>query len=307
MSSKTYFGVDVCKATLVFYGPSLEGTLPNDALGQRRLLAGLPKKAHLIIEASGGYERELVAKAHAAGVALSVVNPRQVRDFARGVGRRAKSDPIDAQMLARFGAEVMPAADVVPTAAQLALQELVTVRQQLVEQRTVLLQQSAQHGGKLVRSLGRAHLKLLERHIAKLQSAISATLQQEAALYQKTQRLQLINGVGLVTAATCVALCPELGSLSKGQVAALIGVAPYDDDSGPRKGWRHIAGGRARLRCALYMAALTAIRTNKILRRFYQQLRHRNKPPKVALTAVIRKLAILLNHLLKNPLFEPAT
>jgi transposase len=307
MSSKIYFGVDVCKATLVFYGPGLEGALSNDALGQRRLLARLPKDAHLIIEASGGYERELVAKAHAAAVALSVVNPRQVRDFARGVGRRAKNDPIDAQMLARFGAEVTPSAAIAPSAVELSLNELVTVRQQLVEQRTVLLQQSAQHRGKLVRSLDRAHLRLLESQIDKLENAIKSALEQEPALRQRAERLQSADGVGLITAATCVALCPELGSLSKGQVAALVGVAPYDDDSGPRRGWRHIAGGRARLRCALYMAALTAIRTNKILRPFYQQLRKRNKPPKVALTAVIRKLAILLNQLLKDPSFEPAT
>jgi transposase len=306
MSSKIYFGVDVCKETLEFYGASVEGTLPNHALGQRRLLARLPKAAHLIIEASGGYERALVAKAHAAAVAVSVVNPRQVRDFARGVGRRAKSDPIDAQMLARFGAEVTPPADPAPSRAQVALNELVTARQQLVEERTVLLQQGAQHSCKLVCTLDRARLKLLAAQIAKLQLAISNTLQQQEALAQKAQRLQQADGVGLVTAATCVALCPELGRLNKREVAALVGVAPYNDDSGPRKGLRHIAGGRAKVRCALYMAALSAIRKNKTLRDFYQQLRQRNKPPKVALTAVIRKLAILLNQLLKDPSFELA-
>lgn len=301
MSSKTYFGVDVCKASLVFSGGDESGQVANNALGQRRLLASLPAGAHLIIEASGGYEREFVAKAHAAGVALSVVNPRQVRDFARGVGRLAKSDPIDAGMLARFGAEVTPPADAVPTAAQLALQELVSARQQLVEERTVLLQQQPQHRIALVRRLDRARLKLLQTQIAQLEAAINCALQEEAALEQKVTRLQHADGVGFITAATCVALCPELGSLSKRQIAALVGVAPYDDDSGPRKGWRHIAGGRPRLRCALYMAALSAIRINPTLRRFYQQLRQRNKPPKVALIAVVRKLAILLNQSLKNP------
>jgi transposase len=111
----------------------------------------------------------------------------------------------------------------------------------------------------------------------------------------------------MITAVTCVALCPELGLLSRRQTAALVGVAPYDDDSGARKGWRHIAGGRPRLRRALYMAAISAMRSNPILRRFYQQLRLRNKPPKVALVAVIRKLAILLNHLLRNPSFLPTS
>jgi transposase len=306
MSSKIYFGVDVCKDSLQFHGASAQGALANNALGQRRLLARLPKEAHLVCEASGGYERALVSAAHRAGIPLSVVNPRQVRDFARGVGRRAKSDPIDAEMLARFGTEVKPPADPRPSDAQVALAELVTARQQLVEERTVLLQQRAQHSLKLTASLDRARLKLLETQIAKLQAAISTTLQEEQTLAKKAQRLVQADGVGLVTAATCVALCPELGSLNKREIAALVGVAPYNDDSGPRKGLRHIAGGRARVRGALYMAALSAIRKNKPLRRFYQQLRLRNKPPKVALTAVIRKLAILLNHLLKNPSFELA-
>jgi transposase len=303
MYSKIYFGVDVCKDSLQVHGPGAQGVLCNDAAGRRRLLARLPKGAHLVCEASGGYEGALVRAAHRAAIAVSVVNPRQVRDFARGVGRRAKSDPIDAQMLARFGAEVHPPADLRPNDAQIALAQLVTARQQLVEERTVLLQQRPQHSLKLIKSLDRARLKLLEGQIAKLQSAISSTLQQEEALEKKVQRLTQADGVGLVTAATCLALCPELGSLTKRQIAALVGVAPYNHDSGPRKGLRHIAGGRARLRCALYMAALTAIRKNPILRRFYQQLRLRNKPPKVALTAVIRKLAILLNQLLKDPSF----
>jgi transposase len=306
MSSKIYFGVDVCKDSLQFHGPSAQGALPNNALGQRRLLARLPKGAHVVCEASGGYERALVSAAHRAGIALSVVNPRQVRDFARGVGRRAKSDPIDAEMLARFGTEVKPPAHPRPSSAQVALAELVTARQQLVEERTVLLQQRTQHSLKLTRSLDRARLKLLEAQISKLQAAIRTTLQEEEALGKKAQRLLQTDGVGLLTAATCVALCPELGSLNKREIAALVGVAPYNDDSGPRKGLRHIAGGRARLRCALYMAALTAIRKNKTLRLFYQQLRLRNKPPKVALTAVMRKLAILLNQLLKDPSFELA-
>lgn len=280
-----------------------ERQVANNALGQRRLLARLPRGAQLIIEASGGYEQELVRQAPQAGVKLSVVNPRQVRDFARGVGRLAKSDPIDAAMLARFGAAVTPAADPVPTQAQLELQELVSVRQQLIQERTVILQQQPQHRLALVGRLDRARLCFLERQIAQLEAAIGALLQHEEAFKQKLLRLQQAKGVGFITAATCVALCPELGTLNKRQIAALVGVAPYDDDSGSRKGWRHIAGGRPKLRCALYMAALTSIRTNPVLRSFYQQLRKRNKPPKVALTAVIRKLAIFLNQLLQNPSF----
>ena len=307
MSEKIYFGVDVCKESLAFCGLGVAGQVANNAPGQRRLLARLPKGAHLIIEASGGYERELVRMAQQSAVPVSVVNPRQVRDFARGVGRLAKTDPIDAEMLARFGAAVNPPPDAVPTAAELALQELLSARQQLVEQRTVLLQQQAQHLNSIVRRLDRARLKLLQRQIAQLELAIGSILEEQSALKQKVERLQQVKGVGLITAVTCVALCPELGSLSRGQTAALVGVAPYDDDSGARKGWRHIAGGRPRLRRALYMAAISAIRSNPILRRFYQQLRQRNKSSKVALVAVIRKLAILLNQLLRNPSFLPAS
>jgi transposase len=307
MSEKIYFGVDVCKESLAFCGPGMAGQMPNNAPGVRRLLARLPQGAHLIIEASGGYERKLVSVAQQSAVQLSVVNPRQVRDFARGVGRLAKTDPIDAQMLARFGAEVNPPPDAVPSAAEVALQELLSARQQLVEERSVLLQQQAQHLSRIVRRLDRARLKLLQRQIAQLELAIGCILEEQSALKQKVERLQQVKGVGLITAVTCIALCPELGSLSRGQTAALIGVAPYDDDSGARKGWRHIAGGRPKLRRALYMAAISAIRSNPILRHFYQQLRQRNKPPKVALVAVTRKLAILLNHLLRDPSFLPAS
>jgi transposase len=307
MSEKIYFGVDVCKESLAFCGANVAGQVPNNAPGVRRLLARLPQGAHLIIEASGGYERELVKVAQQSAVLLSVVNPRQVRDFARGVGRLAKTDPIDAEMLARFGAEVNPPPDAVPTTAELALQELVSARQQLVEQRTVLLQQQSQHLNNVVRRLDRARLKLLQRQIDQLQLAISSILEEQSALKQKVERLQQVKGVGFITAVTCVALCPELGSLSKRQTAALVGVAPYDEDSGARKGWRHISGGRPKLRRALYMASISAVRSNPILRRFYQQLRQRNKPPKVALVAVIRKLAILLNRLLRNASFLPAS
>lgn len=304
MSSKIYFGVDVSKSILDFHGPKLQGQVSNDPKGQRRLLARLPMHAHLVCEASGGYERALVTMAHKVGIAVSVVNPRQVRDFARGLGRLAKTDSIDACMLCQFGQQVQPTPDPVPSSTQVALVELVTARQQLIEQRTVVLQQSSGQTLKLTRSLARAHLRLLNHQIKKLQTEISTLLKQENTLAQRVQRLTQVEGVGSLTAATCVALCPELGSLSKREVAALVGVAPFNDDSGPRRGQRHIAGGRARLRSALYMAALTAIRLNPILRSFYQHLRSTNKPAKVALTAVIRKLAILLNHLLKNPSFQ---
>ena len=187
MSEKIYFGVDVCKESLAFCGAGVAGQVANNAPGVRRLLARLPKGAHLIIEASGGYERELVRVAQQSAVQLSVVNPRQVRDFARGVGRLAKTDPIDAEMLARFGAEVNPPPDAVPTAAEVVLQELVSARQQLVEERTVLLQQKAQHLNSIVRRLDCARLKLLQRQIAQLELAIGSILEEQICAEAKSR------------------------------------------------------------------------------------------------------------------------
>ena len=159
----------------------------------------------------------------------------------------------------------------------------------------------------MVQALTRARLKVLSAQIAKLETAIARTLAAEEALAAQAARLVAVPGVGALTAATTLALCPELGTLSRGQAAALLGVAPFDCDSGQFRGQRHIAGGRFRRRCALSMAALSAARANPILRTFYQRLRAAGKPAKLALTTVMRKLFLLLNHLLKNPSFQLAT
>jgi len=302
-----YFGVDFAKEKFTYHGAERCGTLPNTPQGHRRFLALLPPGAHLVCESTGACHRALVAAAHAAGVALTVANPAQVRAFAQGLGRRAKTDPIDAGSLCDFGRLAQPAADLAPSTAQRALAELVVARQQAVLERSALLVQAAQQNLKLVRALTRARLKLLDAQIKKLEAAIARTLAEEEALAVPAARLEEVKGVGALSAATCLALCPELGALSRGQAAALLGVAPFNHDSGQLKGQRHIAGGRYRLRCAVYMAALSAVRANHILKPFYQRLRKAGKPAKVALTAVMRKLFILLNHLLKKPDFKLAT
>ena len=189
----------------------------------------------------------------------------------------------------------------------MALQELVVVRQQAVLERSTLLVQITPHSVALIASLQRARIAQLTRHIAKLEAALTATLAQEESLAAQAARLAQVKGVGLLTATTALALCPELGTLSRGQAASLLGVAPFNHDSGQLQGQRHIAGGRYRLRCAISMAALSAVRSNPILRAFYQKLRARGKAAKVALTAVMRKLFLLLNHLLKNPNFVLAS
>ena len=306
-SCPIHLGVDFAKEKFDYHGATLRGTLANTPAGHRRFLAMLPAGAHLVCESTGACHRALVAAAHAVGVAVTVANPRQVRAFAEGLGRRAKTDPIDAQSLYDFGRLTQPKADVAPSAAQTALQELVVARQQAVHERSTVRLQAAGHQMALVKALTRARLKLLSAQIAKLEAAIAKTLAAEEALAAQAARMAQVQGVGSLTAATALALCPELGTLSRGEAAALLGVAPFNHDSGQLKGQRHIAGGRFRLRCALYMAALSAARANPIFRAFCQRLRTAGKPPKVALTAVMRKLFILLNHLLKNPSFQLAT
>jgi transposase len=306
-TSLIHLGVDFAKEKFNYHGAEHRGSLPNNPAGHRRFLARIPKGVHLICESTGPYHRALVAAAHAAGVPLSVVNPAQVRDFANGLGRRAKTDPLDAQSLYDFGRLAQPPVDPVPSPLQMALQELVVARQQAVLERSTLKVQRASQSLPLVQSLHKARIALLTKHILKLEKAMTQTLLQQAALAASVERLTQVKGVGPLSAITALALCPELGSLSRGQAAALLGVAPFNHDSGAFKGQRHIIGGRYRLRCALYMAALSATRFNPILRSFYQRLRAAGKPAKLALTAVLRKLFLLLNHLLKNPSFTLAT
>ena len=302
-----YLGVDFSKEKFDFHGADTRGTLDNTPTGHRRFLAKLPPGTHLVCESTGSCHRALVTAAHAAGFALTVANPRQVRDFANGLGRRAKTDPIDAQSLYDFGRLVQPKADLAPSPTQVALQELVVARQQAVLERSSLLLQISSHSVALIVSLHRARIAMLSRHITKLEAALATTLTKEESLAAHAARLTEVTGIGLLTATTALALCPELGTLNRGQTASLLGVAPFNHDSGQLQGQRHIAGGRFRLRCAIYMAALSAVRFNPILRAFYLQLRARGKAAKVALTAVMRKLFILLNHLLKNPKFVLAS
>lgn len=301
-----YLGLDFAKEKFNYQGAELRGSLPNSPAGHRRFLARIPTGTQLVCESTGPYHRALILAAHAAGVALSVVNPRQVRDFAKGLGRRAKTDPLDAQSLYDFGRLAQPKADPIPSPTQLALQELVVARQQAVLERSTLMVQRAGQALPLVKALHQARIVLLTKHIAQLEKAMTKTLAEEAALAASAARLTQVKGIGTLSAITALALCPELGTMSRAQAAALLGVAPFNQDSGSLKGQRHIAGGRERLRSALYMAALSATRSNPILRAFYKRLRAAGKPAKVALTAVLRKLFILLNHLLKNPSFSLA-
>lgn len=304
--SKVYFGVDVAKASFVLAAPGLCHQLPNTAAGHRQLLALTPVHAHFIIESTGGYERALALALHAAGRWVSVINPRQARDFARAKGRRAKSDPIDALELADYGAKLTPAPDLPPSASQQRLWELSSRRAQLLTARTAELNRQDHLTLKELRTQARALLRTLSRQIARLDQWIAETIAADPLLQAKAQRLQQIQGVGPLVAATVLAHVPELGHLNRRQAAHLFGLAPFNRDSGQAHGQRHIAGGRAAPRCVLYMAAMVAIVHNRHLKAFYHHLLQAGKLKIVALTAVMRKLACLLNHLLKYPNFTLA-
>lgn len=306
-----YVGIDIAKATLEL---NLEGaslSLTNDAKGHARIHKLLRaaeatrpgSKVHVILEATGGYEAALCAALHGASHTLSVLQPARVRHFAGAKNTHAKTDQIDAAMLATFGAAITPAPTAPPSAAQTHLAELVTRRAQLLDTRTAELNRAAHYREALLRRQSRTLLALLERQIAQCDQAIAAQIAADAGMKARAARVQQVPGIGPVVAAVLQAQMPELGTLSDEQAAALAGLAPYNRDSGPWKGTRRISGGRAPVRCALYMAALSAVRYDPILCAFYTRLCQAGKKPLVALTAAMRKLLILLNRLLKNPDF----
>jgi len=302
--------MDIAKATLDLYAPL--GPRPqsrqfaNNSVGHRALVRWLQKlgSVHIVCEATGGYERAVVTALQQAAIAVSVVNPRRARDFARAQGRLAKTDRLDAQVLAEFGQRLQPAATPAPSAAQRQLAELVSRRQQLQQLRVAENNRLEHTTHPAVRRQLQRHLVGLDRQLDQLDAWISALVAAEPWLAHKVARLCTVVGVGQITAVVLLATMPELGTLNRRQAAALAGVAPFNRDSGPRRGHRLIGGGRAVARRALYMAALVGAFVNPRFRVFYQRLIAAGKAPKVALVAVMRKLIILLNQLLKNPEFQ---
>jgi transposase len=306
--TSVYAGLDIAKASLQLHLQSKFFDLPNTATGHAQLikrLAAIPG-IHVICEATGGYERVVVATLHAATLPLSVINPARVRQFARASGELAKTDPIDAAVLTAFGQAFTPEPTPARTATELKLAALVTRRVQLLELRVAEVQRADTCADPDLRKLFSPWLAQMEKQIAKVEALIEALLKAQAPLADQVQRLDGIMGVGRLTAVMVLATMPELGQLNRRQAAALAGLCPYNRDSGQWAGKRCISGGRAEVRRALYMAALSASRSNHLLKPFYDRLIAAGKPAKVALTAVMRKLIVLMNHLLKNPNFSLA-
>jgi len=300
-----YAGLDVAKLSLQLHLAGHFHTLSNDAKGHAQLLKllGAYPQAQIICEATGGYEQRLVRVLQTAGVPVSIIEAGRVRYFARAQGQRAKTDPIDAAVLSEYGATFRPAPLTPPSVQQQQLADLSQRRRQLVQLLTSERNHAEHYTDAFRLRQTRQLCKTLEKQIAQCDGAIASLIAQDAQLADKARRLQTIPGVGQVVATTLLAEMPELGRLNRRTAAALAGVAPYNRDSGGRKGMRCIQGGRSAVRNALYMATLTAMRYDRILKEFYQRLRAAGKKPLVAMTAVMRKLVILMNRLLKNDNF----
>jgi transposase len=253
----------------------------------------------IVLEATGGFELAVTAALAAARQPVVIVNPRQVRDFAKATGKLAKTDALDAAILAQFAEAVRPALRPVPEATTLALGALLTRRRQLVAMRTA---ESNRLGTALppVRNGIRAHLAWLDRQLAQFDDDLTRAIRESPVWREKDDLLQSAPGVGPVLARTLLASLPELGTLTRQQIAALVGVAPLNRDSGTFRGKRRVWGGRAHVRAALYMSALVATRFNPVIRVFYQRLCAAGKAKKVALTACMRKLLTILNAMLKH-------
>jgi transposase len=298
-------GIDVSKAELVIaLHPSGEQwTSATTGGALEALIARLQTVAPqiIVVEATGGYERALVAMAASVGLPVAVINPRQVRAYAQALGRTAKTDAIDADVLARFGAQMQPAVRPVPDTATQALEALVTRRRQLLDMLGAEQRRLAQAPptGRITRDL-RNHIRWLERRIDDVDEEIGTAIQASPVWRVSDDLLRSVPGIGPTTARTLLAELPELGRLDRRAIAALVGVAPFNCDSGTHRGQRHIWGGRASVRACLYMAALVATRHNPTLRAFYRRLRDAGKPAKVALVAVMRKLLTIVNAMLKH-------
>lgn len=300
-----YVGADISKLTIelgcpLFAVPASIGNTPVGFGLLLKVLARSPGPVHVVCEATGPYHRDFVAALHQAGITVSVVNPRLPRDFARSRNQLAKTDAIDALVLADYGRTMRPPPTPAREARIVLLDDLVTRRAQLVEDRareSTRLQQTI--CAESIASLKR-HLRHLDAQIKKLVQRIDQVVCATPVLLAKVGVLVTVKGVGKLTACAVLASLPELGTLSENQVTALAGLAPFNRDSGAFRGTRAISGGRAEVRKALYMAALSASRTNPILKAFYQRLKAAGKHHNLILTAVMRKLLIYLNSLLKK-------
>ena len=306
-----YVGIDVSRDWLDVSvgGEEQVWQVGNDTAGIAALQERLGERelAGVVLEATGGLERAVAAELDVAGLPVAVVNPRQVRDFARAAGRLAKTDAIDAQLLARYGEAMRPQVRPLPDAQTQALRGLVVRRRQVVGMLTAERNRLPQVT-QWVRRLVQRHIAVLQRQLVLLDRELERLLQASPVWRKQDKLLRSVPGIGPVTAACVVAELPELGALNRKQIAALVGVAPHNRDSGSYRGKRSVWGGRAPVRASLYMATLVATRCNPVIQACYARLCAAGKPKKVALTACMRKLLTILNSMLRTRTeWQPST
>lgn len=304
MIVEKFVGIDVSKSTLdVCIEPAVQTLHVNyDEAGIKQIIVRLKdvKPALIVMEATGGLEIRIATELAGQGLPVAVINPRQARDFAKATGQLAKTDQVDAAVLAAFAKAIRPQARPLKDADTRALNDMVSRRRQLIDMRVQeTLRLGTAASKPLEKSLNK-HIAWLEKRIIEIDNDLSKRLKDSAVWQTKNNLLRGIPGVGAVTTLTMLAKCPELGRLNRRQIAALTGVAPLANDSGKHRGKRFIWGGRADVRAVLYMATVTAIQHNDAIKAFAERLKKAGKPPKVVIVACMRKLLTIMNAMLKN-------
>ena len=299
----SFVGIDVSKERLdVAVRPSGGcDSFRNDELGIKALVNRLAEihPALVVLEATGGIERQLTRALASAELPIVVINPRQVRDFAKASGQLAKTDTIDAIVLARFAEAIRPAVRPLPDDTLLELRALISRRRQLTEM-IVAERNRLSQASKSVKRRIEAHIRWLQAELGRADKDLDQSIRQSPIWKENENLLRSVPGIGPVVSRTLLAELPELGKLNRKQIAALVGIAPLNRDSGTLRGRRTVWGGRATIRATLYMAALVASRRNAVIRAFYQRLRNAGKAPKLALVACMRKLLTILNAMIKH-------
>lgn len=299
-----FVGIDVSKSTLDVCVEPNEMTLhvayDEAGIGQivSRLKEAIPTL--IVMEATGGLEVRIATELASQGLPVAVINPRQARDFAKATGQLAKTDQVDAAMLAAFAKAIRPQVRALKDEDTLALSDMVGRRRQLIDMRVQETLRLGTAASKALQKNLKAHVVWLDKQIKKVDEDLTARLRESASWRAKDDLLRDIPGVGAVTTLTLLAKCPELGTLNRREIAALTGVAPLANDSGKHRGKRFIWGGRADVRAVLYMAAVSAIRCNEPIKVFAERLKKAGKPPKVIIVACMRKLLTIMNSMLKN-------
>ena len=303
-SRRSWIGIDVSKQLLevAVHKSDFHFRCPNDPKNFPGLIAELIalRVARIVLEATGGLERPLLQALQAARLPVVLVNPRQVRDFAKALGLLAKTDRLDARVLAHFAAAIQPPISPIKTSEDSELDALMGRRNQLSDMLVAEKNRRGSAATKAARADIDAHIEWLEQRLKALDKQLKDQLKRSSAWQHKDQLLQSVAGIGFVTSVSLLADCPELGQLNRHQIAKLAGVAPLNRDSGKTRGTRHIFAGRAQLRAKLYMATLTAIRCNPVIKAFYQRLISRHKLKKVAIVACMRKLLTIINVMVRD-------